>query len=146
MKIRLLFLLLMVHPVNTMRPPSLPSSPTPMTERKSSEIVPYIEQLKIAISTMAAPEDIREIIEEIQKISRGFSKYPLEKKRASQIIMREKAFLLGHAKSVADIYNTQVKFLTEHNKPIPEDLKKKHANAYINLELIQQFIVPLDQN
>lgn len=137
----ILFPLLIAHFVNAMRSPSA----SPVIEVKSSQIVPYVEQLKMALSTIATPEEIRQIIEAIQNIRREFSRYPLERRRASQIIAREKAFLMGHAKSVVDIYNEQVRFLTKHDKPISDDLKKKHANAYINLELIQDFLATLEQ-
>lgn len=119
-------------------------SPPPAVEIKSEQITPYLEQLKIAVSQNAASEEIRKLIEGIQKIRSDFARYPLERKRAFNIIAREKAFLLGHAKSFADIYNTQVIELTKLNRPITADLKKNHANAYINIELINDFLATLE--
>jgi hypothetical protein len=123
---------------------SPPRSPAPIAEKKAVTIVPYLEQLKLALSTIATPEEVRVIIEDIQKVRQELVKYPLERKRASALIARERAFLIGHAKSAADIYNTQVDFLVKNNKPISDDLKKRHANAYINVELIKDFLATLE--
>ncbi len=119
-------------------------SPPPKAEKKASDILPYVQQLKEALSNNAVPEDIRKIIETIQSIRQEFVKYPLERKKASAIIAREKAFLIGTAKSAAERLDIKVKYFIAQNKPLFAATKKEHENAYINIELINNFLATLE--
>lgn len=135
---------LLLFPVFLSTITSAMQSPPPRAERKANDIQPYVIELKEALSNNAEPQNIRKIIETIQSIRHEFVKYPLERRKASAIIAREKEFLIGTAKSAAERLDIKVKYFIAQNKPLFPATKKEHENAYINIELINNFLATLE--
>lgn len=133
----------------SMESPESSKSPSPVPDtfnQVKANVIQAMERLKKALTDKEDPAIIQKIIDEINARAKEISKYPQQTRYLwNEIIAKQKAFILGTAQSTYRVIDIFVQNLTANNKPVFDSVKKQHLNAQINLNLIIEFLAPLER-